>query len=305
MLRTDLDHLPARKRRELERILAILLEEFEQAQTNRTSGKRRAGRILKIILFGSHARGDFVENHVRGYYSDYDLLIIVNQEELTEKVDYWDKAEDRFLQLNLAKRMKPEVSLIVHNLSDINDQLSRGRYFFMDIVREGIALYEAKGSKLVDPQPLEEDIAREEAQGYFEDWFPLIENARFLAAASIERGVWRDGAFLLHQACERAYQCTLLTLTLYAPASHNIRHLHNRCVDRDQRFLAIWPGGNRLFTRSFERLKDAYVKARYSKHYRISRQELDWLTQRVELLQELVKTVCDERLAALGVVRSS
>lgn len=29
----------------------------------------------------------------------------------------------------------------------------------------------------------------------------------------------------------------------------------------------------------FTKLKDAYVKARYSKHYRISLEELDWLSK--------------------------
>jgi uncharacterized protein len=104
-------------------------------------------------------------------------------------------------------------------------------------------------------------------------------------------------AFLLHQACERAYHCTLLTLTLYTPASHNLSHLHNRCVDLDRRFLAVWPGDTRFAKRSFEKLKDAYVKARYSKHYRITREELSWLFERVEVLQTLVKTVCEKRLA--------
>ena len=297
ILRTELDHLPPRKQREIERILAILLEEFEAARALRTQAHRRKGRVLKIILYGSHARGDFVDDPVSGYHSDYDLLIIVDHDDLTEKIDYWDKAEDRFSQLRLARRMKQDVSLIVHTLADVNDQLARGRYFFADIVREGIALYEAKGSDLVDPQPLEAEIAREEAEDYFATYRPLIENSRHLAATSIERGVLRDGAFNLHQACERAYQCTLLVLTLYTPATHNLRNLHNRCVDLDRRFLAIWPGDSRLARKSFERLKDAYVKARYSKHYRISREELDWLSERVAALHALVETVCRERLA--------
>jgi uncharacterized protein len=167
MLRTDLDHLPARKRRQLDWILKILFEEFEAAQARRTS-TRRKGRILKVILFGSHARGDYVEDKLSGYHSDYDLLIIVDKQALTAKEDYWYKAEDRFAELRIRRHLNEDVSLIVHTLSDINDQLARGRYFFIDIVREGIALFEAKGPKLADPQPLEEAVAKEEAKGYFE-----------------------------------------------------------------------------------------------------------------------------------------
>ncbi len=34
-----------------------------------------------IILFGSYARGNWVENLVTGYFSDYDLMVIVATEE--------------------------------------------------------------------------------------------------------------------------------------------------------------------------------------------------------------------------------
>ena len=41
------------------------------------------------------------------------------------------------------------------------------------------------------------------------------------------------------------------------------------------------------------------MKARYSKHYRISEQELDWLGERVEALGRVVEVICDEHIAAL------
>ncbi len=45
--------------------------------------------------------------------------------------------------------------------------------------------------------------------------------------------------------------------------------------------------------------KDAYVKARYSKHYRISEEELEWLGAQVEELGRVAHLVCTERLAEL------
>ena len=33
------------------------------------------------------------------------------------------------------------VNFIVHTLQAVNDGLARGRYFFMDIARDGISLY--------------------------------------------------------------------------------------------------------------------------------------------------------------------
>src|SRR3546814_9204842 len=59
-MRTDLDHLPGPKRRELERVVEIIFDEFGHATENAT-GRRNGARILKIVLFGSHARGDWVD----------------------------------------------------------------------------------------------------------------------------------------------------------------------------------------------------------------------------------------------------
>jgi predicted transcriptional regulator len=69
----------------------------------------------------------------------------------------------------------------------------------------------------------------------------------------------------------------------------------------DDRLAAAWPHETKFERRCFELLRAAYVKARYSKHYRITAEELAWLTERVEVLRGLVEVVCQERLAAMRV----
>jgi uncharacterized protein len=49
----------------------------------------------------------------------------------------------------------------------------------------------------------------------------------------------------------------------------------------------------------FEKLKDAYVKARYPKHYRITKEELEWLGKQVEELGRVVHEVRSERIGML------
>ena len=56
-MRTDITHLPARGQRELEAIVQAIFEEFEDAH-KLANGERKAGRILKVILYGSMARGE-------------------------------------------------------------------------------------------------------------------------------------------------------------------------------------------------------------------------------------------------------
>lgn len=41
------------------------------------------------------------------------------------------------------------------------------------------------------------------------------------------------------------------------------------------------------------------MKARYSKYYKIDKEMLEWLIERVEHLRELVKTACEERIEEL------
>lgn len=217
-MRTGLDHLPEGKRRELERVVEILFAEFQDAIALGTQPHKRMGRILKIILFGSYARGDWVSDPVGGYVSDYDLLVVVNHEKLTDVVDYWAKADEHLMrEQTIAKRLTAPVNFVVHSLDDVNGQLRRGRPFFMDIVRDGIALYEAPGHDFVRPEPLTPADAQKEAQGAFDQWFPSAANYRTLAADAVARAMDNEAAFLLHQATERLYHCVLLVLTLYSP----------------------------------------------------------------------------------------
>ena len=55
-MRTDLDHLPEAKQRELAHVVEVIREGFAEAISRRTMGRFRNGKILKIILFGSYAR---------------------------------------------------------------------------------------------------------------------------------------------------------------------------------------------------------------------------------------------------------
>ncbi|MBW8911592.1 MAG: nucleotidyltransferase domain-containing protein, partial [Sphingomonas sp.] len=225
-MRTDLDHLPDRKRRDLERIVQILFAEFEDATALATQKWKKQGRILKVILYGSYARGDWVEDPVGGYYSDYDILVVVNDKRLTDPVEYWAKADDHFVrEVTISKRIGAPVTFIVHSLVEVNDQLVHGRPFFIDAIEQGVALYEAEGYPFATPRPLTKKAERAEAQKHFDYWYEQADSARLGASFYIGSDKPRDAAFLLHQAAERLYHCVLLTLTLYSPKSHKLNFL--------------------------------------------------------------------------------
>ncbi len=284
-MRTGLDHLPAVKRRELERVARVLFDEFEDAVKTKLSDKRKGGRILKLILFGSYARGDWVEDRASGYISDYDLLVVVNADTFTDLQTWWAVADDHLVrELTVTRHLATPVNFIVHSLMDVNDQLARGRPFFADIARDGIALYEAPGQALAVPRQLDAQERHAEALRHRDHWFPLAAHALKLARDSIADGVPRDAAFMLHQAVERVYNAVLLVLTLYAPKSHRLGILRSLAENLDPRLIEAWPRDTRAARRHFAQLQRAYVEARYSHAYEITADELAWLVDRVKHL---------------------
>ena len=296
-MKTSLTHLPAGKQRELAFVVEVLTEEFAKEVSTRWSKHLKDGQILKIVLFGSYARGDWVEDPVGRYFSDYDLLVMVDNDKLTDVLEFWETAEKRLLaELSSGQRLRTPVNFIVHTLADVNEQLARGRYFFVDIAREGIALLEVPGHPFVEPQPLAPQTALDEAQGYFEEAFDGAVEAMAGVTFYRERANNKFGAFLLHQAAERLYTCLLLVVTLYTPKSHNLVRLRGLVETIDPRLAAIWPAETKFQRRSFELLRAAYVKARYSRHYKITSDELAWLAERIGMLQGLVLEICEQRL---------
>ncbi len=301
-MRTDLDHLPPAKQRELERVVRILFEEFEEARSLATQDWKKKGQILKIILYGSYARGGWVDepHTAKGYQSDFDLLIIVNDERLTDRVQYWVKAEERLnRKLAITKTLRTPVNFIVHSLHEVNDGLAHGRFFFMDVRRDGVAIYQSDDSELAEPKPKTPDQALAMAKEYFEEWFPSATALKEGTDFYIGKRRPKEAAFSLHQATERLYHCLLLVCTFYTPHVHNLAFLRTQAERIDRRLVHVWPMDSRRERAMFEKLKDAYVKARYSKHYRITAEELAWLGERVEELASVVAAICLERIEAL------
>ncbi len=301
-MRTDLDHLPLAKQRELERVVQVLFEQFGDATAIATSEWKKQARILKVILYGSYARGGWVDepHTAKGYQSDFDLLVIVNHEKLTDRVEFWSTAEDKLdRELAITRSLRTPVNFIVHTQQEVNAGLLEGRYFFIDIANDGIALYQSDDTDLPEPQPKTPAQALAMAQEYFEEWLPSARRFEKASKFLLDDGGPREAAFNLHQAAERYYHCVLLVCTFYTPHVHNLGFLRTQAERIDPRLIEVWPRESKADRTRFEKLKEAYVKARYSKHYRITGEELAWLGERVETLGKVVEAVCTERIEAL------
>lgn len=292
--------LPDAKRRELAHVVAIIREGFTRAIRHRTQPRFRDGHILKIILFGSYARGDWVEDPVGRYFSDYDILVVVDHVDLTDIPEFWAKTEERLLEeLTEGKALRTQVSLIYHSLDEVNEKLRLGRYFFMDILKDGIVLHEEPNHLFAEPKQLSSGEALQETRDYFEEWYGSAEGFLDTARYAVSQGRNKEAAFQLHQSAERFYHCVFLVRTLYSPKTHNLNRLRALTEQLEPQLRAVWPTDSRLHKRAYNLLREAYIKARYSREFSISDEELAWLDERVAHLQGLVRELCIARIAEL------
>ena len=101
--------------------------------------------------------------------------------------------------------IKTLISLIFHSGKHLNQSLREGNYFFKDIKKEGIVLYDTGRVRLSNFKKLTAEETRQKAQDYFDQWY--IRGIEFLETFEFEMGKERfhNAAFLLHQVTERYY----------------------------------------------------------------------------------------------------
>ena len=112
-MKTSLDHLPQKKRDQITAIAAVV---------------RSRAPVEMVILFGSYARGDWVEDLGTGYYSDFDLMAVVETPELANDVALWS---------DITKEIRPygghvPVTLVAHDVRQLNHEIRMGQYFYAE-----------------------------------------------------------------------------------------------------------------------------------------------------------------------------
>jgi uncharacterized protein len=279
-------HLPDRKRQELKRIAETIVEAVPSVQM--------------VILFGSHARGDWVEDcyekdgRIYEYSSDYDILVITETYTIADKLSLWSRVERRIREPEISKTW---TTLIAHDIEYVNRRLSKSAYFFADIKKEGICLYSSGKHRLA---PLKQPDPRDRlgrAKVNFEYWYKTAKSFFRQYLHAIDDSDYNIAAFDLHQAVENLYHALLLVFTGYKPKLHDLEKLGRLTGGFGKELLIIFPSTTEEERNRFRLLKKAYIEARYEPAYRIEKEDLEYLSDRVRKLQEAVKLLCEQRIA--------
>jgi predicted nucleotidyltransferase/HEPN domain-containing protein len=283
-MKTSITHLPEHKQAELKAIKEALIPRY--------------GEIEMIILFGSYARGSFVEDKYveKGityeYKSDYDLLIILSKNGQANADTFIQSVSSKLDELSLPTPINP----IFHGIDFVNHELREGNYFFAEIKRDGVMLFTTNRYELEEQREFSPEEAQAKAQSYFEDWFESAEGFYKHFGYAITDGDLKIAAFQLHQATERYYGALQLVFTGNKPKTHDIEILGKLAKALDMQFAKVFPRATVQERQRFSLLKRAYVEARYNIDYKISKEDLEYLSGRVKMLRDLTDQICKKKI---------
>lgn len=289
-MKSSLSHLPKIKQEQILQIAAIIKE---------------VAAPEKIILFGSYAKGDYVEHRYTGedgiiyeYISDYDFLVVTKDNpvkvyELDDKIT------------TLAEKIQPALNIEIHEIDYINEGLEFGQYFFSDIVKEGILLYDTGNVHFVKIKELTSDEEKAIAERYFDIWFPSGSEFLDTVSFSLQRDKYKMAAFLLHQATECFYYTILLVFTGYKPKTHNLKKLRKQAKHLSEELFLLFPVETSKQERHlFDLLKRGYIDARYRTDYFIDKEELFELIEHVKNMKVIVEKICNSKMKSFDMVKN-
>ncbi len=277
-------HLPGNKRDELERIVAAILKSCDDVEM--------------IILFGSYARGEWKEEtdlkpgRKSGHKSDYDILAVTKEKSTAENTGIWNDVTKKASNMGLSTHVR----IVAHDIQDINIKLAEGQYFYTDVKKEGCFLYDSGDFKLARKRKLKSAEKKRIAQDYFDNWFENAKGFYRFCEVGIEENNLKGAAFHLHQAAEASYKTILLVFTNYNPNEHLLGLLGSMAEEHDKDLKGIFPKKTKREEKLFELLDYAYIGARYDPRYRIAKEDLEYLSERVRMLLELTEKICIKKI---------
>lgn len=281
-MKTSLSHLPKTKQEQILKVVEIIKE---------------VASPQKIILFGSYAKGNFVEHKYVGndgiiyeYISDYDFLVVMKNSEV-KAYELDDEITTR------AEKIGPPVNVEIHDIDYINEGLVFGQYFFSDIVKEGILLYDKGDVEFVESKELSLAEQKIIAEKYFNIWYSSGMDFLETVTFSIQKQKLKIAAFLLHQATECFYYTVLLVFTGYKSKTHNLKKLRKQAKYLSEELFLLFPiENNKKEKHLFDLLKRGYIDSRYRSDYLITEKEILSIIDHVTEMKKIVEHICSKKI---------
>ncbi len=289
IMKNSIDFLPERKQRDLRELVRLIRDEVKD--------------VVMVILYGSYARNTYVECDERRdfgvrtfYISDYDLLIVTKKRLGVRESTAAARIGNRFLEGKNAE-FHTHPQFINESISKLNNALSEGRYFYVDILAQGIMLYDSEEYQLATPCDLDYPKIKKMAQEYLNNKFSRANSFLFDVPNTLKRKDYKQASFYLHQATENFLKSIPLVYVLYGYKEHDLEFLIEKCKPYTLELAKVFPRDTPEEERLFKLLQRAYVEARYNDDFAVSKDDTDALTVRVERLRDITEKVCRDRIA--------
>ena len=288
-MKNSIDFLPERKQRDLHELASLIRDEVKD--------------VVMIILYGSYAANTYVERDERRdygvrtiYMSDYDLLVVTKRRLGERESTVEARVRERFAAGKNDENL-PRPQIINESISKLNDALTMGRYFYVEIVAKGIMLYDSGECQLATPGELDYAEIKKMAEEYYDDKFS--DGLDFFKGANFyyQEENYHMTAFMLHQATESFLKTIPLVYILYGYKEHDLQFLIEKCKPYTLELAKVFPCDTDEEKRLFDLLRRAYLEARYNKkNFIVTKADIDALVPKIELLRNIVEKVCRERL---------
>lgn len=158
-MKKSIAYLPKRKQDDIHYLVKSVLEQLPQTQM--------------IILYGSYATGKYVEYDERTefgirttYMSDYDILVVTHGIKDRDAGQKLDAVEFKYYT---DPDFQTPVQFINDDIKKLNKDLSEGRYFYTQLKKEGILLYNNEKFKLARRRKLHYGEIKKQAEEYYNE----------------------------------------------------------------------------------------------------------------------------------------
>ena len=289
-MKNSIDFLPERKQRDLHELAALIRDEVKD--------------VVMIILYGSYAANTYVERDERRdygvrtiYMSDYDLLVVTKRRLGERESTVEARIRERFAAGKNDENL-PRPQIINESISKLNDALTMGRYFYVEIVAKGIMLYDSGECQLATPGELDYAEIKKMAEEYYGDKFS--DGLDFFKGANFyyQEENYHMTAFMLHQATESFLKTIPLVYILYGYKEHDLQFLIEKCKPYTLELAKVFPCDTDEEKRLFDLLCRAYLEARYNKkNFIVTKADIDALVPKIELLRDIVEKGCRLQIA--------
>lgn len=286
-MKKSITYLPKEKQGEL----FFLLKEI----------RKRLPQAEMVILYGSYARDEYVIYDERiefgiptTFMSDYDILVVTNGINDKKAGHILDNIDDLYYKY---PDTQTPVQFINEDIKTLNKQLEDGRYFYTEVKKQGVVLYDSGNFKLARRRKLNFAEIKQQAQEYYNEKFGRATEFLEMANSAYSKGYYVMSSFQLHQACENYYCAIRLSFTLKTGKQHNLAKLSSLVKSYSYDLSKVFPRHTPEEKRIFDLIKSAYVEARYNPKFIVTKEDIDILIPKVELLRDITTKICLAKIA--------